>query len=166
MDTKNIPIDMKLDFTKGKQYNITQIDNWFNTITNPSELDTNLKNNIFSMLGSFEYSYGKYLSDVADIFKRYDESNEKKKEKEIDRKKRIQMLIAKSGPQLESNNIVKDDTIQRRKFQGKKFMLISDDVSNELPVISDDVAEDINDLFKKIKDLEKKILSLLKIITY
>jgi hypothetical protein len=31
------------------------------------------------MLGSFEYSYGKYLSDVAHIIKRYDKSGEKDK---------------------------------------------------------------------------------------
>jgi hypothetical protein len=80
MYTKKIEKNLKLDFTQGKNYNLAQVDNWFNNIPNPSESDTNLRNDIISMLGSFEYSYGKYLSDVASIFKRMDVINEKEKE--------------------------------------------------------------------------------------
>jgi hypothetical protein len=126
MYTKQIPIVTRLDFTQGKQYNIREVDSWFNTITNRSESDTNLKNNILSMLGSFEYSYGKYLLDVADIFKRKDESDEEEKEK--DKIKRIEMAMAKMKPHV-----------------------INDDVSKKLAVIRDDVAEDINNLFKSKK---------------
>jgi hypothetical protein len=75
------------------------------------------------MLGSFEYSYGIYLSDVAYIFKRYDESDEKEKEK--DKIKYIQMIFAKSKPHV-----------------------INDDVSKKLTIIRDNVVEDINNLFK------------------
>jgi hypothetical protein len=42
------------------------------------------------MLGSFEFSYGKYLSDAAFLFKRMDEMNKEKKdkEKEIEKEKK------------------------------------------------------------------------------
>jgi hypothetical protein len=49
MDQKMTDKNLKLDFTQGKNYNITQVNNWFNNITNPSESDTNLKNDIFTM---------------------------------------------------------------------------------------------------------------------
>jgi hypothetical protein len=45
MDIKNIPIVLKLDFTQGKDYNVTQVDNWFNNTTNLGDSDTNLKKN-------------------------------------------------------------------------------------------------------------------------
>jgi hypothetical protein len=35
-----IDIDFKLDFTKGKQYNLIQLDDWFNKIDNPTSLNT------------------------------------------------------------------------------------------------------------------------------
>jgi hypothetical protein len=71
------------------------VNNWFNNITNPSESDTNLQNEILSVLGSFEYSYGKYLSDVdvAYLFKRIDELDEKQKDEEKKKKKDIIIII-------------------------------------------------------------------------
>jgi hypothetical protein len=68
MDTKMIHKVLKLDFTQGKEYNTREVDNCFNNITKLTESNINLKNDILSMLGSFEYSYGKYLSDIADIY--------------------------------------------------------------------------------------------------
>jgi hypothetical protein len=41
MYTKKIDKNLKLDFTKGENYNLAQVNNWFNNITTPSESDTN-----------------------------------------------------------------------------------------------------------------------------
>jgi hypothetical protein len=77
MITKQIPMNFTLDFSQGKQFNERQVDNWFRNINNPDESNKNLKSNILRMLESFEYSYGKYLSDVADIFRCKDAVDEK-----------------------------------------------------------------------------------------
>jgi hypothetical protein len=82
---------LKLDFTQGKDYNVTQVNSWFNNITTPSESDTNLKNEILSMLGSFEFNYGQYLWYVGYIFKHKDELTEKKKDEE--RKKNVLIYL-------------------------------------------------------------------------
>jgi hypothetical protein len=78
MDIKMIDKNFILDFTQGKDYNVKQVNDLFNNISNPSVSDTKLKKEIISMLGSFEFSYGKYLSDVASIFKRMDDINKEK----------------------------------------------------------------------------------------
>jgi hypothetical protein len=81
MYTEQIPLVLILNFLQGKQYNERQVDDWFRNIFKPTKSDINIKNDVPSMLGSFEYSYGKYLSDVADIFRRKYVEDEKEKEK-------------------------------------------------------------------------------------
>jgi hypothetical protein len=78
---------LKLDFIQEKDYNLFLVKYWFSKIPNQSLSDTELRNDIISVLGSFEFSYGKYLSDVAYLFKRMDEMNEKKKDKEKEKEK-------------------------------------------------------------------------------
>jgi hypothetical protein len=58
------------------------VNNWLNNIPNPSVSDTDLKKEIISVIWSFEFSYGKYLSEVLPIFKRIDDMNKEKQDKE------------------------------------------------------------------------------------
>jgi hypothetical protein len=46
---KKIDNDLKLDFTKGKTYNIKQVNYWFSKIPNPSLSNTEQKNSIIDM---------------------------------------------------------------------------------------------------------------------
>jgi hypothetical protein len=39
-DINEIDINLKLYFTKGKRYNLVQLDDWFNKIDNPTSLNT------------------------------------------------------------------------------------------------------------------------------
>jgi hypothetical protein len=68
---------LKLDFTRGKKYNSNQIDGWFNKIDNPTSLNTEQKNVIIDLLSFFEFSYGRYLSDISMIVEQMDELREK-----------------------------------------------------------------------------------------
>jgi hypothetical protein len=81
------------------------------------------------MLASFEFNYGKYLSDVVYLFKHMDEKKKyKKKEKEKDNI---------------NNNFLKVDITLRRKLQieNKNIQInfLKDDVSRKLLVIRDDM---------------------------
>jgi hypothetical protein len=78
------------------------------------------------MLVSFEYSYGKYLSDIAHILKRMDEINREKKDEETKEKYNDILQI---GDKM-------------------KPLIIKDYVRNKLLVKRDNVTEDINNLFK------------------
>jgi Asp-tRNA(Asn)/Glu-tRNA(Gln) amidotransferase C subunit len=133
-------INLKLDFTRGKKYNEKLVVDWFNKIDNPTSSNTEQKNDIIDMLSFFEFSYGRYLSDVSKLFEQMDEVSEKQN--------KFQMESNKPKIQFE---ILRDDvTIKKRK----------------LPALRDDVAEDINKLFKsKKEELEKKKqILLLRII--
>jgi hypothetical protein len=78
MDIDVIDINPKLDFARGKKYNSDQVDGWFDKIDNPTSLNPEQKNDIIDMLSFFEFSYGRYLSDVSMIFERMYELREKR----------------------------------------------------------------------------------------
>jgi hypothetical protein len=46
---------MKLDFTKGKIYNVKQVNDWFNNISNARFSNTEQKVFIITMLSFFEF---------------------------------------------------------------------------------------------------------------
>jgi hypothetical protein len=59
--------DLKVDFTKGKTYNVNKVNDWFNKIPNPSLSNTERKNNIINMLSLFKFSYAKHLSHMSSL---------------------------------------------------------------------------------------------------
>jgi hypothetical protein len=59
---------MKFYFTKGKKYNVKQVNDWFNKISNPSLSNTEQNNNNIEMLSLFEFCYIKFISDDSYIF--------------------------------------------------------------------------------------------------
>jgi hypothetical protein len=86
-DIHEIDINLKLDFTKNKKYNLVQLDSWFNKIDNQTSLNTEQKNDIDEMLSFFEYSYGRYFSDISTIFEQMDELSEKQKKLQMESNK-------------------------------------------------------------------------------
>jgi hypothetical protein len=50
--------NLKLDFSKGKIYNVKQVNDWFSKILNQILSNTERKDNIIEMLSLFEFFYG------------------------------------------------------------------------------------------------------------
>jgi hypothetical protein len=110
IDIHEIDINLKLNFTRGKKYNTDKISDWFNKIDNPTLLHTEQKNDIIYMLSFFEFSYGRYLSDISMIFEQIDE----------EREKRNKLLMESNKP---NNNIVEDDdTVKKINFRFQEMM--------------------------------------------
>jgi hypothetical protein len=86
-DIHEIDIILKLDFTRGKKYNEKLVNDRFNKIDNPTSLYTEQKNDIIVLLSFFDYSYGKYLSDISELFEQMDELLEKQKKLQMERNK-------------------------------------------------------------------------------
>jgi hypothetical protein len=70
---------LRIDFAKGKVYNVKQVSDLFTKISNPSLSDTEQKDSIIHTLSPFEFCYGQYLLVISFIFKQMDEIRENQK---------------------------------------------------------------------------------------
>jgi hypothetical protein len=71
----NISDHIKLDFTKGKNYNEDVVNEWYHTYLNLNDKLRKEWLRLIEMIICLEITYGRYLKDSAAMFQEADEMN-------------------------------------------------------------------------------------------
>jgi hypothetical protein len=119
-----------LDFTKGREYNVDVVNNWYKQLPTNSKLKTEW-GKIITMVMCFEISYERYLKDSPPMFKEADENDEVLIPREQTPIRIIEiedeMNKTSSERKDESNTVDINDKLQLNKIEKEKIILISDD---------------------------------------